>query len=294
VTHPTVQISVIIPTYHDWKRLKRCLLALLKSEFNSFEVIVVNNANDEAPEDLIKEVFTKNQNITLLKESKAGSYAARNKGIQYAKGDLLAFTDADCIPDANWLENIANHFEKNSDLMMIGGPIHQFKDDPDVPDNLFLFQKYFAFRQKENLKRGWSVTANMVVRKTVVERIGGFNETSKSGSDHEFGHRVSSAYPNNGNHQRVSYANDVIVHHPVRESIDEIYSKRKRIVLGQMVLYRKRLFPTYFVNSFFFPLYHALKYARHESLSNLVKILYVAYRERFFAVKILFKERAFF
>lgn len=287
--HPPVQISVIIPTYQDWKRLKRCLLALLKSEFDSFEVIVVNNANDEAPGDLIKEVFDKNHNITLLKEPKAGSYAARNKGIQYAKGDLLAFTDADCIPESNWLQNIAKHFEQNSDLMMIGGPIHQFKDDPGVPDDLFLFQKYFAFRQKDNLKKGWSVTANMIVRKTAIEAIGGFNETSKSGGDREFGLRVTSHYPG-----RTHYFEDVCVQHPVRPSLQEIYKKKERIVYGQLRLYRKRLFPTYFINSFFFPLYNVVKYARHDTLSNIMKVLNVAYKERFYAVKILFKERAFF
>src|SRR5690554_883295 len=109
--------SVIIPTYRD-ERLKLCLFSLASQSLpnNNFEVIVVNND----PEDLIDVNLEhyKSLDIKIVYEPVAGSYAARNTGILYASGKILAFTDSDCIPDVDWLQNAKRYFDKDIDTQI--------------------------------------------------------------------------------------------------------------------------------------------------------------------------------
>ncbi|WP_175514110.1 glycosyltransferase [Oceanisphaera psychrotolerans] len=107
-------ISVIIPTYHDWQRLQLCLDAIDTQSYpkEKFEIIVVNNDPLDFPSGM-----TWPNNCSVVVESKSGSYAARNKGASHAKGKVFSFTDADCIPDKNWLSEIASHYSYNKGIL---------------------------------------------------------------------------------------------------------------------------------------------------------------------------------
>jgi len=96
---PTV--SIIIPTYRDWDRLRVCLDALAVQTYprDRIEVIVVNNDPANAPGTL---AFP--GTLRLVDEETPGSYAARNAGLRVAGGDVLLFTDADCVPEPRWVE----------------------------------------------------------------------------------------------------------------------------------------------------------------------------------------------
>src|SRR5699024_9727039 len=115
-----MKFSVIIPSFNDWERLLMCINALDQQtlEKEQFEVIVVDNSKaGNIPSNLILPSW-----VQLLHEPKPGSYAARNKGAGNAEGEILAFTDSDCIPKKNWLSNAQKVFEtKICDL--IGGEI---------------------------------------------------------------------------------------------------------------------------------------------------------------------------
>ncbi|WP_353746014.1 glycosyltransferase family A protein, partial [Shigella sp. FJ200518] len=74
-----------------------------------------------APENLIIP-----NNCILLDEAKPGSYAARNKALKIAKGDIYAFTDSDCQPKEDWLEVAINFFIDNTEVERIGGEISLF------------------------------------------------------------------------------------------------------------------------------------------------------------------------
>ena len=94
-------VSVIIPTFHDWNRLQSVIDALKKQTYpkDHLEVIIINNDPEDSPPELDLP-----DNFRIISESKPGSYAARNKGISAAKGEILAFTDSDCIPYPDWIE----------------------------------------------------------------------------------------------------------------------------------------------------------------------------------------------
>jgi glycosyltransferase involved in cell wall biosynthesis len=103
-----LKVTVIIPAYRDTGRLNACLSALSRQTIphGDFEVIVVNN-------DLKEDVLINAEHdfrLTVIREEIPGSYAARNSGIRHAKGEILAFTDSDAVPDAGWIENGMAYF----------------------------------------------------------------------------------------------------------------------------------------------------------------------------------------
>ncbi len=218
-------VSVIIPVYNDLTRLKICLEALENQTYPkaSYEVIVVDNGSTQN----VKTVTDHFLQVALHYESQPGSYAARNKGISISRGQMLAFTDSDCIPAHDWIEKGAGQIQKSPDCGLVAGRINMFFKNPQRLTAAELYEKMYSFDQKENIKKKrFGVTANLFTRKEVVGKVGLFNATLKSGGDLEWGNRVSdSGYV-------LMYADDVCVEHPARRSLRQLYKKRVRVLGG--------------------------------------------------------------
>ena len=224
-----MDFSVIIPTYNDWNRLEKCLKQMQPSVQGSlaFEIIVIDNAPDHNPPDWIVEM----PHIRLLHEPTPGSYAARNCGSALASGKFLAFTDADCIPDQNWLGNASRFFnEQRCD--MIGGNIRIFREEHGSRW-AYIYEKHGAFHQSKNVSNNESVTANFFVRRNVFERLDGFDKDIKSGGDFEFSKKaVRNGY-------LLLYAESVVVMHPARTTLGALFRKQKRFAAWGYLNVRK-------------------------------------------------------
>lgn len=225
-----MKISVIIPVFEDWKRLAHCLDALKQQTINSaeFEVIVVDNS--EFPGAYGEIEFA--ANTTIIHEPIPGSYAARNKGAEYSSGQLLAFTDSDCIPHKEWLYNAVKRFETdNCDL--IGGKIDIFQPR-NGSDHIYIYDKINAFPQEAHVPDGKCVTANMIVKQSVFRELGGFDHTLKSGGDWDFSKRVMR------NCYSMVYDDTVTVSHPANKALPDILKKQFRLVCwGGIIAKRK-------------------------------------------------------
>ena len=215
-------ISVIIPTYHDWDRLQLCLNALSNQTLSEdkFEIIVVNND----PDDIAPEILDIPSNAKIINESKPGSYAARNLAVRDARGEIFAFTDSDCIPDSKWLENGYNEFaDKTRDR--VGGAVLIFCEDDSNKTQAELYDLIFAFQQKKAINKvGYSVTANLLVRRSSFMEVGAFNDALYSGGDHEWNIRA------NKKGLSLIYAPHVIVNHPARKTIEDLEKKVRRVM----------------------------------------------------------------
>lgn len=216
-------VSIIIPTYRDWTRLALCVSHLKKQSWpmSKFEVIVVNNdPNDSVPSSIRNDLP---QNFCVINEGKSGSYAARNAGIRIAKGNILGFTDSDCIPDKDWISNAVTLFNIKS-CDRIGGAIEIFYDNEEKPTDAELYEKVFAFKQAETVNAsGACVTGNMFSYRYVFDKVGLFNETLFSGGDYEWARRASDAGFS------IIYGEDVKIFHPARKSMQELIKKAKRV-----------------------------------------------------------------
>lgn len=219
------RVSVIIPTCRDSEGLFRCLDALGRQTYppELLEVIVVDNT----PKFELRERFAACTSTRLLHEPRPGSYAARNRGIAEACGDILAFTDADCLPYPNWIEEGAGALERYPSGALIAGRIEVFVGEPHRPTAVELFEIAQAFPQARyaSIDR-FGVTANVFVTRGVVEAVGPFNGSLASGGDKEFGRRVHSAgFP-------IVYSEQATVRHPARRTLGALLGKTRRVVRG--------------------------------------------------------------
>ena len=216
-----ILISVIIPTFRDWDRLQLCLDALSEQTLkpDEFEIIVVNNDPSDQP----PSTFKISTNTTITNEHLKGSYAARNKGIKHAKTEILAFTDSDCIPDKKWLESGVQKINHGND--MIAGKVEFFfrNKEPNVYEYIDSATK---MNQKHYASIGFGATANLFVKRSVIEVVGIFNEQLKSGGDYEFGMRATSSG------FKIKYSELAKVKHPARSTWSEIIKKSKRVTQG--------------------------------------------------------------
>jgi glycosyltransferase involved in cell wall biosynthesis len=219
-------VSVVIPTYRDWPKLHQCLEALAGQTYGSdgFEVIVVNNdPGDPCPDGVIR------GQVQLIVEQKKGSYAARNAGIRKSRGEILAFTDSDCIPQPDWIEQAIRFFEANPAVSRIGGAIELFFAEAK-PTAAELHETVFAFPQERYVREGGAVTANMLAKRTVFESVGLFDDSLLSGGDTHWGKQAqASGYS-------IGYAADACVKHPARRTARELAVKLRRTMGGLFLI----------------------------------------------------------
>jgi glycosyltransferase involved in cell wall biosynthesis len=219
-------VSVIIPIFNDPERLKLCLQALENQTYprDLYEVIVVDNGSDEPVEPIVA-AFSQ---ARAAYECIPSSYAARNKGISLARGEVLAFTDSDCIPALDWIEKGVFKLLDTSNCGLAGGDIKLFVQNPTHPTMAELYEQVTAFAQeKDIIERHYSATANLFTFRHVIEKVGTFNaSTFKSTGDAEWGHRVfRQGY-------KLVYAAEACVAHPSRRSLFEIHKRATRIAGG--------------------------------------------------------------
>jgi glycosyltransferase involved in cell wall biosynthesis len=226
-------VSVIIPVFNDPERLTRCLSALEAQNYpqDRFEVIVVDNGSEEG----LRPLVTPSARVKATSESRPGSYAARNRGLSVAKGEVIAFTDADCIPAPDWLERGVAALRGVPNCGLVGGHIELFARDPEHPTIVELYDQLTAFRQEEYVEVAqFGATANVFTYRKVIEHVGAFDDAVKSCGDLEWGQRVFD------HGYRVVYANDVRVAHPASPSLAEICRRATRIIGGMHDLDRRK------------------------------------------------------
>lgn len=214
-------ISIIIPTYKDWDSLRECIQALQNQTYpvSHFEVIIVNNDSESnVPE------IKLGPNCRIITEGKPGSYAARNAGIKFARGEIIGFTDSDCRPCQKWIEDSVLLFEENAAIGRIGGRVVFNFDSTKKLSNYY--EEVFGLNQELYIKKtDAAVTANMFSRHRIFEHVGLFDESLKSGGDIEWGIRAANQGYN------IAYCEKCYVEHPPR-NIRELLSKSRRAIGG--------------------------------------------------------------
>lgn len=235
--HSQLLVSVIIPVYNDSRRLKLCLQALANQTYASdrSEIIVVDNAStnesgSDNESDDIQNVARLFPQVIFTHESQPGSYAARNKGIETATGDVIAFTDSDCIPSPDWIEKGIKHLTSTPNCGIAAGKIEFFFQQPNAPNPVEIYDSIELLQQEEYVKQQWGATANLFTTPAVFANVGLFKADLKSGGDFEWGQRVATQG------YAISYAADSRVSHPARSSLRELQQKIVRRLGGGYVL----------------------------------------------------------
>ncbi|MDP5032262.1 glycosyltransferase family 2 protein [Paraglaciecola sp.] len=126
MSNSTPLISVIVPIYNREKFLPQLFNTIFAQDYDNYEVIIVDDGStDESAKWIENNKHTFRKEITLLQQTNAGHYAARNNGLDHAKGELIAFQDSDDEWPPYHLSQFAALFEQNPDVDWIFGRLHR-------------------------------------------------------------------------------------------------------------------------------------------------------------------------
>lgn len=223
------KVSVIIPIYNgasDLSALGDCLLRQSYPRDRVEYLLIDNNSQDNTSEylqQLAATAASKGIQLRPLAEMQIqSSYAARNRGIRLSKGDILAFTDADCRPLPNWLENLVLPFQDPKVGIVIG-------EIAALPGNSFL-ESYAEYRQMMTQRYTiahpfypYGQTANLAVRKTALTKAGLFRPHLTTGGDADLCWRIQMA-----DDWQVVFAEEAIIQHRHRATFSELSSQWQR------------------------------------------------------------------
>jgi glycosyltransferase involved in cell wall biosynthesis len=220
--------SVIIPVRDDDDGLRRCLEALRAQTYpaSRFEIVVVDDGSEPPVE---AEVDT--GGVTLLRRAGAGSYAARNAGMSVARGEILAFTDADCLPDAAWLERGVARLASAGNQIVVAGAIELVSRGGGAVD---LYELETALQQEEYVRAGgFGATANLFAARNAFDRAGLFDAALESGGDAEWCRRaVRAGFP-------IVFEESARIRHRTRESARAVWRRARRLSRGYETLARE-------------------------------------------------------
>lgn len=218
-------VSIIVPVWNSAVRLDGCLRALEGQTYpgHLYEIIVIDNASAEA----VEHVVAPYAHARVVHEGTPGSYAARNRGLTHARGEIIGFTDADCIPAFDWIEKGVAHLTRGDCCSVVAGRIEIFPRSPEQPNAVEQYEVLVALAQREFVRKyKFGATANLFALREVFAQAGPFLAEVKSGGDLEWGRRIA-CYG-----YRLDYADDIRVLHPARASLSQLYAKIVRVTGG--------------------------------------------------------------
>ena len=213
----TVALSVCDSEEH----IGSCIKSILAQTTSDFEVLVVEDPPFDRTEKIIAS-FKDKRIIHFKNKIKLGLSGSRNKGLELAKGKYIFFTDDDCVVSPNWIEQGLVSIKEN-DCIGVEGKTYYVSEKytPTISDNVV-----------ENKTGGQFPTCNIVYKKSVLDKIGGFDEKYTYMEDRDLALRAKKL-------GRISFNNNMIVYHQKKTFTPRDYVHTGKEVRNRVLLYKK-------------------------------------------------------
>jgi len=214
-----ISISVIVPVRNGERTIDGCLGSILDQSIRDFEVVVVDNASDDATRTLVEKYSKKDPRIRYVFESRLGRGNARSCGIECSRGSILAWTDSDCVVPHDWLEKLTTPIIEGREVIVQGG------EDP-ITDGYWSIQAQIAGERHRDCQMKSPPyidhidTKNLGIRKDILLKVGGFDKRLKALEDYELKIRLKIAG------KKIFYLKDLRVKHHHREGLKELFRSR--------------------------------------------------------------------
>jgi cellulose synthase/poly-beta-1,6-N-acetylglucosamine synthase-like glycosyltransferase len=217
-------ISVVIPAYNAEKTLATCLQALHQQSFPADEVIVVDDGSSDNTAQVARR-----EGALVISQPNQGPAAARNTGINACHGDLVLFTDSDCVPEGTWVERMARPLVAGVDG--VKGAYRTRQTQPVAR----LVQCEFEERY-ELLKRHQYIDFvdghAAAFRIAAVQEVGCFDPGLTENEDVDLSYRLSAAG------KRMVFAPDAVVYHSHPHSYSSYFRLKTGRGYWRMLVYR--------------------------------------------------------
>jgi glycosyltransferase involved in cell wall biosynthesis len=214
----TPSVTVIIPALNGEQTLGPCLRAVLEQRYGGrIETVVINDGSTDATSSLAKSF----PGVVVLDQQNRGRSAARNRGAAESSGEIIAFTDADCLPRKEWVEKLVARLLMLEKGGIVGGAMV-------LPKNANLWQRIdhqaWAHSTGPEAPAGPSLlasTANMCMFRNVFKEAGGFDERFSGSEDSDLALRVHRA-----GHRNYFEPAAVVEHHHPRTTFRAFFRQR--------------------------------------------------------------------
>ncbi len=240
------RVTIIVPAYQAEETIEKCIESLLLQDYagHKLEIIVVDNNSSDNTAQLVKKYPVK-----YLLEERQGACFARNKGLQNATGELIAFTDSDCFAEKDWISRLVVPFLKDEKIGGVGGHLAPYPTD-NIVERYITYREILTqeimFREKEN-SPPFFITANVMYRADILREIGGFdNFFSINGEDADLSWRVVEAG------YTLILEPEAIVLHKHRANVEKLFKQLFSYGVGTVALfkkYRKTLGKSYWIHT---------------------------------------------
>lgn len=216
------RVSVVVPVFNGSATIAACVEALLAQTHPATEIVIVdNNSTDDT-----RAIVGRYPVILLDEREIQTSYAARNRGIINASGEIVALTDADCTAERDWIEQLLLPFADESVAAVLG-----VVDDSASVGSVETFTTRvspFAHPDRNGLKS--LITANVAIRRSALERVGLFDERLPTAGDVDLGWRLQSQG------FTIVDAPHARVRHRHRTSLSGAFAQFRRYGFGEVLL----------------------------------------------------------
>lgn len=172
-------VSIIIPTYNRPSALSSCLSALAQLDYKPYEVIIVDDGGDIFLDDVISQY-----SVTLIKQNNMGAGSARNRGIEVANGDYIAFVDDDTQPASDWLTQLINSATQHADIIAGGYTQNRLTNNIYSIASQLIIDMSYEYYQTEH-SASFFTSNNMLIPTDTLRQLGGFDELMRCSEDRE-------------------------------------------------------------------------------------------------------------
>ena len=198
-------LSVVVPCYNSKKRIVACIDAIKLSLKNldhkfKFEIIVINDGSTDSSDEYIKKM----DKIKVITHSKnKGLSSARNSGIRASSSEYIAFLDSDIEVEKKWFQKMLDLLVNDASIAGVTGHLKSpFSNKSRSLLEKYLFSNYRGSKNTDSktpLLYKWFVFSNTIIRRSVLEKTGCFDESliSYGGEDTELAIRINRDFPNN-------------------------------------------------------------------------------------------------
>lgn len=227
-------MTVVVPVRDRAAALGRCVESLLALDYDRYEILVVDNGSRDDTA-----AVAGRYPVRVLSEPRRNQYIARNTALAKARGEVIAFTDSDCVVDPQWLAYLVPWYDA-PDVGGVGGLL--LSQPGSTPVERFLGMGTFDFRgdradrvePRENVFLSGVVgSANVSYRKAVLDQVGGFDEGFDVCGDYDLCWRVRQAG------FTIRFDPRAVAHHAHRATVSEMCGQFYQYGKGQAQLFKK-------------------------------------------------------
>jgi glycosyltransferase involved in cell wall biosynthesis len=206
---PDLTVSVVVPTRNRPAHMLECARAILAIDGFS-ELIVIDQSDDDATKTALDAIA--DRRLRYVRDHRRGVTRGRNRGIEESRGGIVAFTDDDCRVTSEWARLLVRVFASNPHVAVVCGRVQVPPHEQGWAES-FHPQHRREWQGRYPPMGQWGITANMAIRRSVLERTGAFDPMLgagaplRSGGEGDFLFRVLRAG------LTVVNADEVIVNH---------------------------------------------------------------------------------